>query len=1212
MRRSRIAAALAPLFAASCATAPDTGTLAELRNMQPDVAEIAVEDSLDRAMQSYRSYLNETPASVMTPEAMRRLADLQLEKEFGITGGQPPPTGRWVEMAAPDSGAAPTEIGVAAASEPTIADAVADAETDEQFEARTTGEAEFEPAAAFSSPVPGTEGVAQSGPLEAIAIYEKLLVEYPNYERRDQVLYQMARAYDELGRTEEAMAVMQRLVEEFGYSRYSDEVQFRRGEFYFTRRKFREAEAAYEQIVSAGARSEFYELGLYKLGWSLYKQDFYEEALHRYMSLLDYKLSIGYDFDQQHAEEDERRVADTFRVISLSFSNLGGPEVIGEYYSTNGNRSYEDRIYQNLAEFYVDKLRYNDAAAVYGSFVERYPFHRASPEFSMRVVGVYEAGDFPKLVVESKKSFATKYGLQSEYWQHFDSAERPEVLAYLKTNLKDLANHYHALYQEEGLEEEKPANYSEALVWYRAYLASFPQDQESPGINYQLADLLLEDADFGEAAREYERTAYSYAPHERASAAGYAAIFAHREELRAASEEQKPALKRATVESSLRFADTFPEHEHAAVVLGAAAEDLYALDDFAPARTAASALIERYPTADPALRRSAWTVAAHSSFELADFVAAEPAYSEVLALTPADDENRQALVDNLAASIYKQAEQANAAQDYRAAADHFLRITERAPTSSIRPNAEYDAAAALMKLQDWTAAAEVLDGFRGAFPDHELNAEATKQLAFVYREGGETSLAAGEYERVAAEATDPELKREALLSAGELHEQASNVDGALAVYERYVAEFPQPVDIAVETHSKVAEMYRARGDLTRYHEHLAALVAADAEAGADRTDRTRYLAAQAGLVLAEPGYAAFNAVRLVEPLEQNLARKRELMDASLQEFERLVSYEVGDVTTAATFYMAEIYASFSRALVDSERPKDLPAAELAAYEEAIEEEAFPFEERAIEVHEANIGIMIAANVYNRWVQQSFARLAALVPGRYAKEEQSMGLLGAIETFTYRHPNYVEPVVDPTAVAETEEKRARGQAPKGPTIKLEVLAGAGFTITDAARVSPELRERYLAAVGYLDQGLHDRGVAELRAVTEQAPELANPHVDLGVAYERVGDLAQAAASLEGAIAVSANHPIALNELALVYRKQGRFADARASYERALALYPDFHVANKNLAILCDLYQRDYSCALRHYQAYYALAPDDAQAAIWIADIEGRASAGGGGP
>jgi tetratricopeptide (TPR) repeat protein len=347
-------------------------------------------------------------------------------------------------------------------------------------------------------------------------------------------------------------------------------------------------------------------------------------------------------------------------------------------------------------------------------------------------------------------------------------------------------------------------------------------------------------------------------------------------------------------------------------------------------------------------------------------------------------------------------------------------------------------------------------------------------------------------------------------------------------------------------------------------------------------------------------------VRLVEPLEQNLARKRTLMDASLAEFERLIQYEVGDVTTAATFHMAEIYGSFSRALLDSDRPKDLSAAELAAYEEALEEEAFPFEERAIEVHEANVSLMISANVYNSSVRQSLERLAALVPGRYAKAEQSIGFLGALETFTYRQPSWVEPPVPDPAAAAPDARRARGPAPKGPAVRLEVLAGAGFTITDGARVAPELRERYLAAVGYLEQGLYDRGVAELRAVTEQAPTLANPHVDLGVAYGRGGDLTNAAASLERAVAVSAEHPIALTELALIYRQQGRFADARAAYEKALALYPDFHLANRNLAILCDLYQRDYGCALRHYQAYQAAVPDDAQAAIWIADMQGRAS------
>ena len=71
MRRP-LAAAIASLLVASCASAPDTGTLAELNRVAPDVAEVEVADSLDLALQSYRRYLEETQTSAMTPEAMRQ------------------------------------------------------------------------------------------------------------------------------------------------------------------------------------------------------------------------------------------------------------------------------------------------------------------------------------------------------------------------------------------------------------------------------------------------------------------------------------------------------------------------------------------------------------------------------------------------------------------------------------------------------------------------------------------------------------------------------------------------------------------------------------------------------------------------------------------------------------------------------------------------------------------------------------------------------------------------------------------------------------------------------------------------------------------------------------------------------------------------------------------------------------------------------------
>jgi tetratricopeptide (TPR) repeat protein len=1184
---------------ASCTSTPDRGTLASLHSVKPDVADVEVQDTLDLALQSYRRFLDETPTSAMTPEAMRRLADLQIEREFGITGGAAGK--RPIEMAAPSTATVPV-VASKRADQPAVA---TEHESDADFERRTTEERQLASGNTPALDAPGTEGLGQAGPLEAIAIYKRLLEEYPSYERADQVLYQMARAYDELGRTEESMAVTERLIQQYGYSKYADEVQFRRGEYFFTRRNYRDAEAAYQAVVAMGAGSEFYELALYKLGWSLFKQDFYEEALQRYMALLDYKMSIGYDFDAAHGEEDERRVTDTFRVISLSFSNLGGPEVLKEYFSTYGNRSYEDRIYKNLAEFYFDKLRYNDAATVYESFVDLYPFHRVSPEFGMRVIAIYEAGEFSQLVVEAKKDFARKYNLQSAYWQHFDVAERPDVAGYLKTNLRDLANYYHSLYQDESLAEQKPANYAEALVWYRQFLGSFPKDPESPDINYQLADLLLENRSFAEAAREYERTAYEYAPHERAAAAGYAAIFAHRENLKIVGAEAEPDAKRATVASSLRFADTFPDHEYAPAAIVGAAEDLYAMKDYSAAVVAGQALIQRYPNAEVALRRSAWEVVAHSSFEQGDYVAAEPAYTQVLKLVPDDDKDRAALIDNLAASIYKQGEQAAAAQDYRAAADDYLRIKTAAPTSKIRPNAEYDAAAALMHLEDWSAAAKVLEAFRTAFPDHELQKDATKQLAIAYQKGGQLAQAAGEYERVAAEAEGDETRGEALLAAGDLYDKAGNKEGALGVYVRYVDQFPHPAEVAIETRQKIADMYKAKGDATSYERELKAIVAADTAAGAERTDRTRYLAANAALALAEPLYPRFAEVKLVQPFDKSLAQKRELMDKTLKAFESLVDYEVGDVTAAATYYIAEVYYAFSRSLLDSERPTGLKPAEAAEYEDALQEQAFPFEERAIQVHEKNLEL-VSAGTYDQWIEKSVAKLAELVPGRYAKEERSVPVLDSLMSFTYRLPSAGEAQAADESTSEDTGRRGRANAQKKPAAGLEIVAGTGFTVTESARVGNDVRADFERAAGLVAAGQATAGIPILVHVTEQAPDLAQPYIDLGLAYEKTGNLDEAAAALEKAVAADAEHPLAYHELALVYRKQGRVALARQTYEKGIAVYPSFDLTRRNLGILCEIYLRDLPCALRNYEAYQQAAPEDKDAKMWVDDLSNRRS------
>jgi len=1003
MNRTRLFLCAAPWMLAACASVGDrnTNTIATLRHVNIEIKEERIEGGLEKAMLSYQRFLEDTPDSALTPEAIRRLADLKIQKEYGTLAAGAGTAGRAPALPAPKPVTRP-EVAKVAGAPPEQASAhipVHD-ESEADFEKRATMRQPVDNmAAAADTPVAGADDLERAGTREAIALYKKLLNDYPLYERNDQVLYQLSRANEELGQTGEAMAVMDRMVRDFPRSPYIDEVQFRRAEYFFTRRRYLDAEGAYAGIVNTGVGSSFYELALYKLGWTFYKRELYEDALQRFIALMDHKVSVGYDFEQTGDEQERKRTEDTFRVISLSFSNLGGADSMVEYFSRHEKRSYEDSVYGNLGEFYFDKRRYADAAAAYNAFVDRNPFHKAAPKFHMRVIDIHAAGGFPSLVLDSKKTFATTYGLQAAYWKNFAPGDRPDVLGFLKTNLTDLANHFHACYQDPHQAEDKPANFEEAQRWYRGFLTSFPTDNESPVINYQLADLLRENRSFGAAAVEFEKTAYGYPPHDKSSQAGYAAVFSYREQLGAARPEDVETVQREVVRGSLKFADAFPEHEKAAIVLGAAADDLYGMKEYEHALAAATRLIEAFPGTDADVVRDARLVIGHSSYELARYGEAESAYLNVLALLPAEDTTRDALANNLAASIYKQGEQANAAQDYRAAADHFLRVGRTAPTSKIRPTAEYDAAAALIQLKDWGTAASVLAGFRTNFPENPLQPEVTRKIAYVYRENNQLSLAANEYERIERESRDDEIRRDALLVAAELHEKDGNSVRTLEVYRRYVEYFPQPVELNLETRNNIAGILKSRNDRTSYLDELEKIVAMDASAGSARTPRTRHLAAQAALVLAEREFDAFAAVGLVKPFEVNLLKKRELMKTATRKFSQLVDYEIGDITAAATFYLAEIYAHFSKALTASERPEGLSPMELEQYELAIDEQAYPFEEKAIQVHESNLKLM-SRGVSNLWIEKSLQKLAKSVPARYDKPEETSGIISSLESYTF--------------------------------------------------------------------------------------------------------------------------------------------------------------------------------------------------------------------
>jgi tetratricopeptide (TPR) repeat protein len=827
----------------------------------------------------------------------------------------------------------------------------------------------------------------------AVARYQDYLKTYPKDPGNDRVLYQLARAQEQGGDLETSLKTLDQLVREYPHTTYRDEAYFRRGELLFTARDYAGAEQAYATVLQSSSSGTYHQRSLYMHGWSVFKQGRLEDALRSFFGVLDLKVA-GQEGEGELdslaglSRADRELVEDTFRVTSLCLENLQGAESIPAYIDSDARRSYEFRVYQQLGELYIKQERFKDAADTFGLFARRNPLHAQAPVLQARVIDIYQQTGFANQALNAKKEYVERYGISSEFRranpQGWDKAQ-PLV----KTHLAELARYHHAAAQK----SKASADYQEAVRWYREYIASFPADPQTAQNNFLLAELLYEDAHFTEATVEYEKTAYQYPAHAKSADAGYAALLSYAALEKRAAAGELPALQGSGVESALRFAQAFPADARTGPVLTNAAEKLYALHDGERASTVARQVLALDPPATAANKRVAWTVIAHTAFERGEFKDAEQAYGEVVALTPEKDPGRNESIERLAASVYKQGEQARAAGNARDAVAHFARVASVAPQSPVRATAQYDAAAALIGLKDWDGATRTLEDFRQRYPKHALQDEVTNKLAAAYLEKQQWAPAAAEFERISSTQKDPQLAREALWQSGELYEKAGSRANATRVYERYLKQNPEPLERAVEARLRLAGIAKADGNAARELALMKDIFQADQHGGAARTERTRTLGATAALALAEPSFDAYRKIALVEPLAKQLKLKKAKMEEVLKAYAVASDYGVADVTTAATFHIAALYQDFGKAMLTSQRPKKLSKLELEQYNVLLEEQAFPFEEKAIELHEVNAR-RASQGIYDKWVQGSFKALSELRPVRYGKTERSEAVVDA--------------------------------------------------------------------------------------------------------------------------------------------------------------------------------------------------------------------------
>ena len=808
----------------------------------------------------------------------------------------------------------------------------------------------------------------------SIELLQTLLRDHPSAENADKTLYQLGKAYDQRGLYDKSHETLAQLVSRYPKSAHYAESQFRLAEHAFIRSNYSKAEDLYTDVLVSKNNGLFREKARYKRGWARFKQNYYQEAIDDFTGVINMN-----DFDDlaKSSATVKNNFEEYFRALGLSFSYMGGHEALTGYFRQNPKFKYIYQAYFRVSDSYLSQQRYADAAKTLEQFNKDYPQSNRLPESDLKIVDIWLASGFSANFIRSLDNFYEAYHPQSKYWSSREASMevRVQATASLRNYILLASSQFHKEYQS----SKKEVAFSKAKTWYERYLKDYQSYSRKDNVHFLYAELLSQHKSYAEALTHYEAAAYDGAIIVNKDAAYATILMATKLYQEPGDNKLRKEYHKKLVDYSYLFVQLYPGDVRSMAVMTRSAEEAYREGMFKQAVDLAE-LYSDTPYTEATY--SIHSIRAHSYFKLERYQDAETAYQALLQRYKPDQKTRAQINDNLAFSIYNQATMAKGKNNAADALRHYTRISDAAPASEIAATGLYEAITLTFDNKQWVETVKYIGKFQQIYPSHKLSNDVSKKLSVAYLSTNQDVAAASELIKISRTNESIDYKIAALWKAAGLYESKKDYPASIKAYEEYAATYQRPYPQFVESLQKLTELHDRAQNEARASQWRNQILDADKRTPGDlKTDRTNYINSMAALHLGRQANKTYASIGLVLPLNRSLGLKKDALQKALNLYGRAASYGLVESATESTYAIADIYHSFSKSLLDSERPRNLNAAELDQYKILLEDQAFPFEDNAIKFHEKNLS-HVKQGISNEWVQKSYAKLKLLFPARY--------------------------------------------------------------------------------------------------------------------------------------------------------------------------------------------------------------------------------------
>ena len=387
-----------------------------------------------------------------------------------------------------------------------------------------------------------------------VALYRRLLVDFPNYRLLDAAYYLLGFCLGEMGQEAEGKQALLALTCANQYrpldppppapkpgarpvagpadpyrtcqpvrkdSKFVPEAWTRIGEMHFDAAELPQAISAYTRVLTY-KDSPYYDKALYKLAWSYYRDNRFIEAIREFDGLVkwaDQRKAAGDKFGSDLRPEAIQYLGVSFSEPDWNGDTQPDPENglqrADAFYRGREKEPHVREVYQRLGEIYFDATQYPEAIAVFKALLTKWPLAPEAPKIQDRVVQAYERDRNLVQAAKERELLGRLYSKGTAWFAQ--NQNNPDAIAAAQQLSEDAlltaATNIHSGAQacraqaDQSKDAAKLAEckemYKTSAELYEKYLAAYPNSKRAYEFNLYYADALYYSEQFDRAIAAY-------------------------------------------------------------------------------------------------------------------------------------------------------------------------------------------------------------------------------------------------------------------------------------------------------------------------------------------------------------------------------------------------------------------------------------------------------------------------------------------------------------------------------------------------------------------------------------------------------------------------------------------------------------------------------------------------------------------------------------